>query len=208
MKHWSFIFLVLVFASCASPKLVSSWKSPEADTYQVYKVLVVGMSQDEKVRTAFETRLRDALRLKGFEAERSIELFDREFTASEKTETDLNEVEKNLLAQGFDAILLTKIIGTEDKKTFRQRLNNIDNIYSQFSNDYLTNQNIYYDTDYYETFKMYTAETSLYCICVEKERALIWRGNINVIEPVKLEKTIDSYIKVIENAMQKEEVLF
>ena len=87
-------------------------------------------------------------------------------------------------------------------------MNGIDNLYNQFSNDYLNNQSVYYDTDYYETFKIYTAETSLYCICVEKERALIWRGNINVAEPVKLEKTIDSYIKVIESAMQKEAVLF
>ena len=208
MKYWVVIFVSILFVGCASPKLISSWKSPDADTYQVYKVLVVGMTQDEVVRTAFETRLRDALRAKGFEAERSMELFDKEFTASEKTEADLNEVEQRLLAEGFDAILLTKVIGSENRETFRQRLGNIDNLYNQFSNDYLNNQSVYYDTDYYETFKMYTAETSLYCICLERERALIWRGNVNVAEPVKLEKTIDSYIKVIETAMQKEAVLF
>ena len=208
MKYWVIIFVSILFVGCASPKLISSWKSPDADTYQVYKVLVVGMTQDEEVRNAFETRLRDALRDKGFEAERSLELFDKEFTTSEKTEADLDEVEQSLLAKGFDAILLTKIVGSENRETFRQRMNGIDNLYNQFSNDYLNNQKVYYDTDYYETFKIYTAETSLYCICIEKERALIWRGNINVAEPVKLEKTIDSYIKVIETAMQKEAVLF
>ncbi|WP_435624600.1 hypothetical protein [Flagellimonas sp.] len=208
MKYCVITFVAILFLGCASPKLISSWKSPDADTYQVYKVLVVGMTQDDEVRTAFETRLRDALRNKGFEAERSLELFDKEFTTSEKTEADLDEVEQSLLAKGFDAILLTKIVGSENRETFRQRMNGIDNLYNQFSNDYLNNQKVYYDTDYYETFKIYTAETSLYCICVEKDRALIWRGNINVAEPVKLEKTIDSYIKVIENAMQKEAILF
>ena len=208
MKNLVIPLVTLFFAGCASPTLVSSWKSPEADTYQVYKVLVVGMTQDAEVRTAFETRLRDALIVKGFEAERSLELFDQEFTTSEKTEADLDEVEQSLLAKGFDAILLTKIVGSENRETFRQRMNGIDNLYNQFSNDYLNNQKVYYDSDYYETFKIYTAETSLYCICIEKERALIWRGNINVAEPVKLEKTIDSYIKVIETAMQKEAVLF
>ncbi|MEM6866479.1 MAG: hypothetical protein AAF575_14920 [Bacteroidota bacterium] len=208
MKYLFLFTASLLFLGCAAPKLISSWKSPEADDYQVYKVLVVGMTQDEEVRTAFETRLRDALRSKGFEAEKSMELFDKAFTASEKTEADLDQVEQNLLAQGFDAILLTKIIGFENRETFRQRISNIDNLYTQFSNDYLSNQNVYYDSDYYETFKIYTAETSLYCICLEKERALIWRGNINVAEPVKLEKTIDSYIKVIQDTMQKEEILF
>ncbi|MEM8845963.1 MAG: hypothetical protein AAGD17_02565 [Bacteroidota bacterium] len=208
MKNLIIPLVSLLFVGCASPKLISSWKSPEADSYQVYRVLVVGMTQDVEVRTAFETQLRDALINEGFEAERSMELFDKEFTASEKTEADLDEVEQSLLAKGFDAILLTKIIGSENRETFKQRINGIDNLYTQFSNDYLSNQNVYYDTNYYETFKIYTAETSLYCICLDRERALIWRGNINVAEPVKLEKTIDSYIKVIEDAMQKEAVLF
>lgn len=208
MRYFVVIIVAVLFMGCASPKLVSSWKSPEADSYVVYKVLVVGMTQDENLRTAFETRLRDALRAKGFEAERSMELFDEEFTASEKTEADLDEVEQRLLAEGFDAILLTKVIGSENRETFRRRIGNIDNLYNQFSNDYLDNQSVYYDTNYYDTFKIYTAETSLYCICLERERALVWRGNINVAEPVKLEKTIDSYIKVIEDAMQKEAILF
>ncbi|WP_422858924.1 hypothetical protein ACOKFD_16480 [Flagellimonas sp. S174] len=208
MKYFVITIVAVLFAGCASPKLVSSWKSPDADSYAVYKVLVVGMTQDEEVRTVFETRLRDALRAKGFEAERSMELFDKEFTTSQKTEADLNEVEQRLLAEGFDAILLTKVIGSENRETFRRRIGNIDNLYNQFSNDYLDNQSVYYDTNYYDTFKIYTAETSLYCICLERERALVWRGNINVAEPVKLEKTIDSYIKVIEDAMQKEAILF
>ncbi|MEM8848249.1 MAG: hypothetical protein AAGD17_14210 [Bacteroidota bacterium] len=208
MKYFVIAIVAVLFAGCASPKLVSSWKSPDADSYAVYKVLVVGMTQDEEIRTVFETRLRDALRAKGFEAERSMELFDKEFTTSEKTEADLNEVEQRLLAEGFDAILLTKVVGSENRETFRRRIGNIDNLYNQFSNDYLDNQSVYYDTNYYDTFKIYTAETSLYCICLEKERALVWRGNINVAEPVKLEKTIDSYIKVIEDSMQKEAILF
>nr|WP_298994564.1 hypothetical protein [uncultured Allomuricauda sp.] len=208
MKYFVITIVAVLFAGCASPKLVSSWKSPDADSYAVYKVLVVGMTQDEEVRTVFETRLRDALRAKGFEAERSMELFDKEFTTSEKTEADLNEVEQRLLSEGFDAILLTKVVGSENRETFRRRIGNIDNLYNQFSNDYLDNQSVYYDTNYYDTFKIYTAETSLYCICLERERALVWRGNINVAEPVKLEKTIDSYIKVIEDAMQKEAILF
>ena len=208
MRKLVILLISLFFVGCASPKLISSWKSPEADTYQVYKVLVVGMTQDMEIRTAFETRLRDALIAKGFEAERSLELFDKEFTASEKTEADLDEVEQRLLEQGFDAILLTKVIGSENRETFKQRMSGIDNLYTQFSNDYLNNQNVYFDKDYYETFKIYTAETSLYCICLDRERALIWRGNINVAEPVKLERTIDSYIKVIEDAMRKDRILF
>ena len=208
MRKLVILLISLFFVGCASPKLISSWKSPEADTYQVYKVLVVGMTQDMEIRTAFETRLRDALIAKGFEAERSLELLDKEFTASEKTEADLDEVEQRLLAQGFDAILLTKVIGSENRETFKQRMSGIDNLYTQFSNDYLNNQNVYFDKDYYETFKIYTAETSLYCICLDRERALIWRGNINVAEPVKLERTIDSYIKVIEDAMRKDRILF
>ena len=86
-------------------------------------------------------------------------------------------------------------------------MGNLGSLYTQFSSDYLEHQNIMYDEGH-EEYNLYTAETSLYCICTDKERALIWRGNLNVNEPVDIERTIEMYIKTIRKAMEKEEVLF
>lgn len=199
---------MLLFLGCSSTKLVSTWKNPDIVLFDAYKVLVVGMTQDENVRTEFETRLTDKLNEKGIEAMRSMDLFDVEFTSSEKSEEELSEVEGQLLDKGFDAILFTKVVGTENRRTFRERMNNLNEMYTRFSTDYLEHQDIYYNSEYYETFNIYTVETSLYCICVDKERELIWRSDIDVLEPIKMEKTIESYIKLIASKMGEQDVIF
>ncbi|RDY58676.1 hypothetical protein [Flagellimonas nanhaiensis] len=205
-KVISILFLLLM--SCSSTKLVSTWKNPEIVLFDAYKVLVVGMAQDENVRVDFETRLVQKFSDNGVEAMRSIDLFDVEFTSSEKSEDELTEVEQQLLDKGFDAILFTKVVGTENRRTFRERMNNIDAMFTRFSSDYLEHQDIYYDPGYYETFNLYHVETSLYCICVGKERELIWRGNLEVMEPANMDKAIDTYLKLITGAMSEQDVIF
>ncbi|WP_222983143.1 hypothetical protein [Flagellimonas meishanensis] len=205
-KMISVIFLLLL--GCSTTKLVSTWKNPEIVLFDAYKVLVVGMAQDENTRIEFESRLVDKLQDNGVEAMRSIDLFDVEFTASEQSEQELTQVEEQLLDKGFDAILFTKVVGTENKRTFKERMNNIDALFVRFSSDYLEHQDIYFDPRYYDTFNIYHAETSLYCICVGKERELIWRGNIDVTEPSNVDKTIDTYIKLITGAMAEQDIIF
>ncbi|UII80932.1 hypothetical protein [Flagellimonas sp. CMM7] len=199
---------MLLLLGCSSTKLVSTWKNPDIVLFDAYKVLVVGMTQDENLRTEFESRLTERLNEKGVEAVRSIDLFDVEFTSSEKSEEELSEVEGQLLDKGFDAILFTKVVGTENRRTFRERMSNLNEMYTRFSTDYLEHQDIYYNSEYYETFNIYTVETSLYCICIDKERELIWRSDIDVLEPMKMEKTIESYIRLIANKMGEEDVIF
>ena len=208
MKSKLVLLLTLFFLGCSSTKLVSTWKNPEIVLFDAYKVLVVGMAQDDNTRVEFETRLVNRLEDNGVEAVRSLDLFDVEFTSSEKSEEELSEVEGQLLDKGFDAILFTKVVGTENKRSFKERMNNIDALFVRFSNDYLEHQDIYYDPRYYDTFNIYNVETSLYCICVGKEMELIWRGNIDVTEPSNVDKAIDSYIKIITGEMAEQDVIF
>jgi len=69
-------------------------------------------------------------------------------------------------------------------------------------------QGIYYDTNYYDNFTVYHAETSLYCICGGKERALIWRGSIDITDPKNIEKTVDDYVKLVVIAMEEQDLIF
>jgi len=193
---------------CSSTKLVGTWKNPDIVLFDAYQVLVVGMIQDDNARMEFETKFADALKEQGVDAMRSIDLFDVEFTTSKRSEQELEEVEEQLLDKGFDAILFTKVIGTENRRTFKEHLNNVDKMFVRFSNDYLEHQEIYYDPEYYDSFNIYHAETSLYCICVGKERNLIWRGEVDVTEPSNANKAIDAYVKLITKSMGEQDVIF
>ena len=208
MKPKLIPILFLLLLGCSSTKLVSTWKNPEIVLFDAYKVLVVGMTQDENARVEFETRFVDKLNGNGVEAMRSIDLFDVEFTSSKKSVEELTEVEEQLLDKGFDAILVTKVVGTENRRTLKEKVHNIDKMFKRFSTDYLEHQDIYYDPESYDSFNIYHVETSLYCICVGKEMELIWRGDLDVTEPAKVEKAIGAYIKLITGAMAEQDVIF
>jgi len=142
------------------------------------------------------------------ESMRSIDLFDVRFTDSRRTEEELDDMEQSLLDKDFDAILLTKVTGSENRQSFLQSVAQWSNAKGRFRDDYLRNQEIYYDPDYYDNFTVYHAETSLYCICEGKERALIWRGSIDIMEPENIDRTVKNYIKLVVEAMETQDLIF
>ncbi len=207
MKKILLISLFL-FMGCSSTSLVENWKNPDIVLFDANKVLLVGMTQNSDARASFESKLQKEFDKRGVEAMRSLDVFDVKFTDSEKTEKELDEVEQSLLDKGFDAILFTKITGSENRESFRSTLSKWDNYQGRFNEDYLRHQNIYYDEQYYDTFTVYHAQTTLYCICEGKERAMIWRGSIDITDPANIEKTVKDYIKLVVIAMEEQDLIF
>lgn len=198
----------LIFMGCSSISLVENWKNPDIVLFNANKVLIVGMAQDKNNRESFETKLQHEFSERGVEAWRSIDIFDLSLTDSRKTETELDNVEQSLLDKDFDAILLTKITGSENRESFIKSISRWDDHQSRFNDDYLEHQGIYYDDNYYEKFTVYHAETTLYCICEGKERAMIWRGIIEITEPDNIEKAIKDYVKMVIIAMEDQDLVF
>lgn len=207
MRKLSVILLVFIF-SCSSVSLVENWKNPDIVLFDAQKVLIVGMSQDESAREKFESKLKKEFAKRDVEAMRSMDVFDISFTNSRKTEKELDDVEQSLLDKDFDAILFTKITGSEDRQTLMKSISRWDNYQGRFNDDYLSHQDIYYDEGYYDKFKIYHAETTLYCICEGKERAMIWRGSIEIMDPKNIEKTVSDYIKLVVLAMEEQDLIF
>ncbi|MGB5272737.1 MAG: hypothetical protein WBN39_01670 [Flavobacteriaceae bacterium] len=207
MKKFLLIAL-LALMGCSSAELVENWKNPDIVIFDANKVLIVGMTQNEDARSEFETKLKREFKKRGVDAERSIDLFDVAFTNSHKSEEEISAVEEQLLDKDFDAILFTKILGSESRKPLVESISELDDYNSTFREDYMTHQNIYYDTDYYEEYRIYHAETSLYCICVDKERSLIWKGSIDILDPIDVKKTVNDYIKLVVLAMEEQDLIF
>ena len=207
MKRFILFFFLLLLA-CSDAEIVSSWKNPDIVLFDAYKVLVVGMTPSPDARLQFETKMTEKFTQQGIEAMRSIDLFDVAFTNSVRTDKELNEVEERLLNKDFDAILFTKILGSENRQTLSKKLSELDRNNARFKDDYLSHQNIYYEDEYYEQYTVYFVETALYCICVDKERDLIWRGVIEVSDPIEAEDTIDEYIDLVVSTLAHEDLIF
>lgn len=204
------LFLVLLIAlmGCSSAEMVENWKNPDIVIFDANKVLLVGISNNQEARINFEGQLQKEFDNRKVEAVQSLDVFDVNFIDSKRTEKELDALEQSLLDKDFDAILLTKIVGSENRKSFMKSVDNLYNSRDGFNEDYRRHQDIYYEDEYYETYTVYNAETSLYCICVGKERSLIWRGSIDILDPDNVEKTIKDYVRLIVVAMEEQDLIF
>ena len=198
----------ILFMGCSSISLVENWKNPDIVLFNANKVLVVGMTQNQKAREDFESKLQKEFEERNVEAWRSMDVFDVSLTNSKKSEKELDAVEQSLLDKDFDAILLTKITGSENRENFIKSISHWEDHQSRFNDDYLEHQGIYYDADYYQDLTVYHAETTLYCICEGKERAMIWRGIIDITDPKNVDKAIDDYIKLVIIALEDQDLIF
>ena len=203
MRRSIIIIAVLVLSSCNTTQLTDTWKNPEITTYEPSKILVVGLTSNLEARQNFENKLKTELQSRGIEAVSSLDIFKSE----KMTENDLLELENNLINSGFDTVLFSKIIGVEDKIVYRKTYDGYDETYSKFREDYLKYQDVYYNPDYYNEYTVYHAETALYCICPSKDRELIWKGYIDIVEPESANKTINNYVNLVILILEEEQLI-
>lgn len=208
MKAYPTLLLIIVLLSgCTSSELVENWKNPDIDTFEAQKVLVIGISPNDDNRKVFERKLVSELKKNGVRAIRSMDFFEKTFTVSPKTEEEIMALESQLIKEGVDAILLSKVLGVEDRITVVNAYRNLDKTFDSFREDYYQNQEIYQDEDYYEEYQIFHAESSLYCLCPDKDKELIWRGSIDVTEPENIKKAVNDYVKVLVWALKGQQLL-
>lgn len=209
MKRFSFLvaILILLATSCTTTQLIDYWKSPDIDRYEPQKVLIVGLTSNLEARKKFENQLKTELELRGSEAVGSLTLFDPSFRTEKMTKEALKTLENKLIDDGFDTILFTKIIGVEDKIAYKENYHDYDETYRKFTDDYLMYQDIYYNPEYYDQYTIYHSETSMYCICPTKDRELIWKGYIDIVDPKSIDESVDDFIKLAIAVLEEQQLI-
>ncbi|RNC87755.1 MAG: hypothetical protein ED556_00775 [Winogradskyella sp.] len=207
MKRLSLLALLFMLLGCGTARLVEDWKNPDITTYAPTKVLVVGMTSDIEAREHFENLLNTELEYRGAETIMSLERFAPELTTEKMTDEELKTIENSLIDDGFDTILFTKVVGVEDKIEYKKAYDGFDETYRKFKDEFLMYQDIYYNPDYYNEYTVYHAETSMYCICPTKDRELIWKGYIDVVDPVNIEKTISEYVNTVIAVLEERQLI-
>lgn len=206
MKVWISIIALLV-VSCNSTQLVESWKNPEITTYAPSKVFIVGLTSNLQARQKFETELKNALEIRGIEAVRSLDVSEVSFKTQEMVQSEMDNLETFLQNDGFDTVLLSKIIGIENRIEYKENYDGYDETYKKFGEDFLRYQDIYYNPDYYNEYSIYHAETTMHCICPAKERTLVWKGYIDILDPKTNDKTINNYVNLVIAVLEEYQLI-
>jgi len=207
MKHYILVITLFILVSCSSTQLIETWKNPDIDTYAPSKVLVVGLTSNIEAKQKFEDQLKEQLEMRGAEVVTSLELFKSSFITEKLTEDELKVLENDLIRDGFDTILFSKVIGVEDRIAYSKNYDVYDETFKKFREDYLRYQDIYYNPDYYEEYIIYHAETSMYCICPTKDRELIWKGYVDIVDPQSINKSVKDYVNQVIKVLEEQALI-
>ncbi|MDY2587939.1 hypothetical protein [Winogradskyella aquimaris] len=207
MKKLMILLIAILVSNCASVQLTQQWKSPNVESYAPSKILVVGLTSNMEAKQKFENELKTKFIERGTDAYTSFEVFPDRTITEKLSQTELDTLEKQLLQNGFDTIIFSKVVGSEDKIVYTKNFDVYDETFIKFKEDYLRYQDSFYNPEYYEEYTVYHAETSVFCICPTKDQELLWKGSIEIVDPQSIEKTVRDYINVILETLEKEQLI-
>lgn len=207
MKKIFLIIGVLIVASCSSIKFIDSWKNEEISSFKPQKLLVVGMTENLTARKIFEEELKEAFKLRNIYAEESKIVFDESFTNSKRSEEEIDEMIEEISDDGFDAVIITAVKGVDEKRDYSTNYYTVGYRWSHFGHYYYRFQDVYYMPEYYESYKVYNIETSIYNINEKESKSLIWVGSFNLVNPQTISTTVEDYVARIIKQLEDENLI-
>lgn len=204
MKTLSYLFFIVVFISCSSTKITDSWRNPEYLHYQPNKVLLLGVTNNLTARIIYEEKLKEVFTDRGMQAVESYQVFTPTFTSLEQTEEGIQKEIDTLSKQGFDAILIATVKGVEKKVAYNSSYYGYPTYSRRFGHYYYLNQEIYYNNRFYDNYKVYHIEISLFNLINNTEKSLVWVASYDIVDPQKINATIKDCVNALETSLEEE----
>lgn len=198
----------LLFSGCSTTKSTGSWKNTEYPAYTPQKVLVIGITQNLTARKIFEEQLVKELQSRGTEAGMGSDFFPVSFTGTQQSEVQIQKKIDTLRKAGFDAVLISAVKSVDEKISYNTNPGTTYFYYGRFRRYYFAYQNIYYTPYYYEKYKVYHVESSLFDLKDRLENTtLIWTAGFDVSSPQNIQSSVHDYIKKLIAGMEKEKLI-
>ena len=189
---------LLFISACSNTKLSQTWSDPDfSKSYN--DIMIVGITESEQLRRAYETYFADHLRERDIESLASYKLIDH------KSEMKLSGMDKNsfrtivesaIKGSDIDAVLITHMVSIEDEEIYRPSLE----YQPAYGPDYYTTGyygNVYGYHGYVTTYvqqpgyftheQTYVLETSLFDVKTEE---LVWTTRSRTFSPESMDEAI------------------
>ncbi|MEO8235891.1 MAG: hypothetical protein ABI549_10800 [Flavobacterium sp.] len=189
----SCLILIILFISCTSTKITSSWREPEKHLHsgEWKKILVVSLLKNETNRRKVEDEMVKHLKGKGVA---SYTYLDDNFNKQNE-----EELKKKIKADGFDGAITMRLIDVDKEKVYIPEERNLyPNYYNNFSQYYNRSLHYYSTPEYYVVTKTFIIETIVYSI---EEDKIIWSGITETFNPNGIKYTTKEIAKVIYKKM-------
>jgi len=198
MKQLIFLSITsyLLFISCTSTSIVSSWREPDKQVTvdKLNKVLVLALFKDETSRFKAEDQMVKYLKGKG--------VASYSYLKTGFNENNEEALRRKIKKDGFDGAVTMRLVDVDKEKTYTPGLGSTyPNYYRNFSGYYYRSWSYFSYPGYYSTTKTYTVETNVYSI---KEDRIIWSGLTETTDPEGVDKMTAEITKVVFRKMKKE----
>jgi hypothetical protein len=204
MRHITIKWLVyamfsgVLIVACSGTKLTHTWVDEDHLGKPVSNILVIGITykENEKVRRSFEDRFVTQLNAAGI---KSISSGD---AISIPTDLELkkDEILKAVHKFNNDAVIITHLIGKEEKDVYTRSDRGSRGYYSYYGWAY----GHAHRPGYSSTKTTVRLATNLYDVKTEK---LIWSGKSETLSPDSVNQLIDDVINVVIKDLQKNSLL-
>lgn len=196
MKRIGRIFPALAAAvalsviSCAASRITSTYMDDAYSGGPMKTAMVVGIFDDLKMRKIFEDAFVQQLTPAGVAAVTSYAWFPTD------KEIDTTAVKKVARQKGIDRVLVTRLIGVEEKEVYNPPVTSpIPHPYYYSYGQYYSTVYHYVNTPGYTTTHEYVRlESNLYAVDSEK---LVWSAATETIDPEDVGKAADTLCKVL-----------
>ena len=188
--------IILLFISCSSTSIVSSWREPnkEISNANLNKVLVVALFKNETSQHKAEDEMVGYLNGNGVQ---SYNYFKSNFNKNNE-----EAIRKKIKNDGFDGAVTMRLIDVDKEKTYTPGETNFYPIYYRDFIGYYYNRWTYNTTPgYYTETKTFTVETNVYSIKMDK---IIWSCLPETTNPNGVKALTNDIAKVVYKQMIKE----
>lgn len=185
------IVAVLALLACGpTTNLTGMWEEPGLDKAGFKKVLVIGLSNEEGKRRAFETEMVKQFEAKGVAAVASASHMPLDVEMNENT------LKQYFGDMGIEAVLVSRLVGVEQKVEYTPGYTYAvpSGYYNGFYGYYNTSWGVVSSPGYMSTYEVANVETNLYRVSDAK---LVWSGVSETFDHADALDGIKSFSRVV-----------
>lgn len=183
-------FTVLLLTACATSKPVGEWRS-ESFSGQVNNILIIAVTSRPTRRRNYEDKFVAGLAAIDVKAVPSYPLLDSSL------ELTRDIVERAIEGQNLGAVMVTRLVGIEDRQTYKLPANYDD---SRGYIGYYSHAWKETSTAYYSDYKVFTLETTLYDTASGE---LIWSMQSETMDASKPRQMVEDQIQLAIDTLSK-----
>ncbi len=207
LLKFSMVVVILIFESCSAYLTSSENVSKVKKSYE--KILVVGRSKDKIARIKFENEVVAQLNQKGVNAMASSDIDGTKILSDNLTENQTEALRAELVSLGFDGVIITNLINTEEYTDVipgNSSTTYIPTRYGRFGRHIGFYPVSTWEPDQLQTGTKYIFESTFYNIINKEGDNLEWVGRFELKNPSSIDKIANNYAKELVTVLTKESI--